>query len=133
MKALRSRYLTTGLLLLTLFVFASQGGAIGNPPGEVGMLLLPLSILSVATSIVLTAQAFPGRPLSAAAIAGAGTAAFLYGEAFCNTALDMMFTEPMPWWNEDVLGSLLVFAAPSTLIAAIGAFILSRQFAKGTS
>jgi hypothetical protein len=132
-KALRSQYLAVGLILLTLLTFAAQGGAMGSPPREVRELLLPLAVLSVATGIVLTAQAFPGRPVVSAAISGLAVAAFLYGEAFCNTALDMMFSEPMPWWREDVMGSLLVFTGPATLVATIGAFILSRHFGRGAS
>ena len=133
MRVFRNRYLASALLLLTMVVFAAQGASFGGVSQNGGPLLVPLAALASASGAVIAGQAFAGKPLSAGLIAAGAVAAFLYGEAYFDTALEVMFGGPMAWWSEAVAALVLIVAAPATLTAGIGAFLLARWFGKATS
>lgn len=120
-------------MLLTLFVFAAQSAAFQSQPHDGGPLLAPLALLAVAAAVLVGSQAFAARPVSAALVSSAAIGAFLYGEAYCNTALDVMHNGRMDWWSEAVAGTLVIIVAPATLVTAIGAFVLSRLLGKSSS
>lgn len=132
MKALRSPFLTLGLFLLMALMFAAQPAAYRSG-GSGDALLVPLLVMATLAISLACAQAFRPTPWLAALFATLLVGLFGFGEAYANTALSVMLSEPMPWWNEDVFWTIAIICGPLIALTPILTFVLARLLSRPTA